>query len=355
LLLLFFLTVSLSLASLSARAQFDQFMVKHARKYQTIEEKQARFQIFQQNLIRIEELNNNSRHATFGVTQYADLTLSEFKSKRLMKSMPADDLAQSCLAKGVTANLDYSEDRLKDLPDEFDWRTTGGSDNKGIVTRVKDQGMCGSCWAFSTIGSLESQWALRGNPLTEFSEQLIVDCSHGCSMEPPYGKVCNQGCDGGWQWNAFYDVVEWGGVVTEKDYPYKGTDQNCKKPNNMTLGHIKNYTCLSGPDPVDEEKLRAYIHDNGPVSIALDAGLLQFYYGGIIDPFIPSIECDPSALDHAVLMVGWGQERNMFFQMTPYWIIKNSWGDSFGDSGYFLISRNKNTCGIANAVAAPTV
>jgi len=172
-------------------------------------------------------------------------------------------------------------------------------------------------------------------------------------MEPPYGKVCNEGCNGGWQWNAFYDVVTWGGVVTEQSYPYKGYDNPCKKPNNMTLGAIKNYTCLSGPDPVDEEKMRAYVHDNGPVSIALDAGILQFYYGGIIDPFFPSVECDPYELDHAVLIVGWGQERNVFLRMTPYWTVKNSWGTSFGDSGYFLIRRGGNICGIANAVAAP--
>jgi len=269
-----------------------------------------------------------------------------------MKSVPSDDLAFSCLAKGVTANLDYTKEQLKDLPDEWDWRTQGGKNKNGIVTQIKDQGDCGSCWAFSTIAAIESSWALKGNDLTEFSEQLIVDCSKGCSMEPPYGKVCNQGCNGGWQWNAFYDVVNWGGVETEEEYPYKGYDTPCKKSGNLTAP-LKNYTCLSGPDPVDEENLRAYVYQNGPVSIALDADLLQYYYGGIIDPFFPAYECDPTELDHALLLVGWGQERNMFFVMTPYWIVKNSWGTDWGDSGYFLIARGGNICGLANAVSAP--
>jgi cathepsin F len=325
--------------------------VKHSRKYLG-EEKQKRFEIFQQNLVKIEKLNQNSRHAKFGVTKFADMTTEEFRSKRLMKQAPAEDLAQSCLAKGVTSKLDYSKADIAALPDALDWRSTGGKSGSGIVTQVKDQGDCGSCWAFSTIAAIESSWALLNNTLTEFSEQLIVDCSHGCSDEPPYGTVCNQGCNGGWQWNAFYDVVKWGGVETEADYPYKGYDQTCKKGTNL-VAKLKNYTCLSGPDPVDEEQLRAYVAANGPVSIALDAGLLQFYYGGIIDPFFPTYECDPMVLDHALLLVGWGQERNMFFVMTPYWIVKNSWGTDWGETGYFLIARNGNVCGLANAVSAP--
>jgi len=338
-------------SSLAAEEQFEHFIAKHQRKYKG-EEKQKRFEIFQQNLIKIEKLNKNSRHAKFGVTKFADLTPEEFRSQRLMKPQPAQELAQSCLAHGVTAKLNYSPAKIKDLPDFLDWRATGGKDNKGIVTRVKDQAACGSCWAFSTIAAIESMWALKGNPLTEFSEQLIVDCSQGCSDEPPYGTVCNQGCNGGWQWNAFYDVVNWGGVKLESEYPYTGRDGTCKKDGNLTAP-IRNYTCLTGPDPVDEDKLRAYVQDNGPVSIALDAGLLQFYYEGIIDPFLPDYECDPTVLDHALLIVGWGQERNMFFRMTPYWIVKNSWGTDWGESGYFLIARDYNICGLANAVSAP--
>jgi len=270
-----------------------------------------------------------------------------------MKSKSSQDLAFSCLAKGVTVSLNYSSDVIKAIPDAWDWRTQGGKDNKGIVTNVKDQGMCGSCWAFSTIGAIESAYAFSGNDLTTFSEQLVVDCSKGCSNEPPYGVVCNQGCNGGWQWNAFYDIVKWGGVETEKDYPYRGVDQSCRKKNSSLVAPLKNYTCLSGPDPVDEEQLRAYVYQNGPVAIALDANLLQFYWGGIIDPFFPGFECDPSVLDHALLLVGWGEERNWFWQMTPYWLVKNSWGEDWGDSGYFLIARNTNLCGIANAVSAP--
>lgn len=146
---------------------------------------------------------------------------------------------------------------------------------------------CGSCWTFSTTGNIEGQWALKGNPLTELSEQLLVDCSHGCSNQPPYGDVCNQGCDGGWQWNAFFDVVSWGGLQTEKEYPYTAETGNCKMNKSQFIAKISNFTCLSGPNPANEQQLQAHLMKNGPVSIALDAGLLQWYFGGIVDPFFP--------------------------------------------------------------------
>jgi cathepsin F len=299
-------------ASSSSDSQFQNFMLKHNRQYKSVEEKQVRFEIFQENLKRIEKLNQNSKHATFGINKFGDISKQEFSQQRLMKKVPADNLAQSCLAKGVTTTPHYSKEFLSALPDQWDWRTTGGNNGKGIVTPVKDQGDCGSCWAFSTAAAIESMYAFKGNNLTSLSEQIIVDCSHGCSNEPPYGNVCNQGCNGGWQWNAFYDIVSWGGIETEADYPYTGSDGTCKKGTNL-IAKIYNYTCLTGPDPIDEEQLRGYVYQNGPVSIAIDAGLLQFYEGGIIDPFFPSYECDPTELDHALLLVGWGQERNVFF------------------------------------------
>jgi len=337
--------------SASVDDQWTQFLQHHNRKY-SAEEMPQKFKTFKANLERIEQLNERSKHATFATNKFADLTPEEFASKRLMPKIGGDVLARCCLANGITAPMDYTPQEIASLPDSWDWRTQGGKGGKGIVTPVKDQGDCGSCWTFSTTGNIESQYALKGNPLTQFSEQMLVDCSTGCSMEPPYGKVCNQGCNGGWQWNAFQDIMAWGGVQTETEYPYQGATYECRMNSSLLMAKILNYTCLSNPGPVDELQLQAHIYKNGPVSIALDATLLQFYYGGIVDPFFPSLECDPTQLDHALLIVGWGQERNWIGEMTPYWIVKNSWGADWGDSGYFLIARNYNMCGIANAVSS---
>jgi len=317
-----------------------------------VHEYQYRFEVFQQSQIRIGELNANSKHATFALNKFSLLTEKEFKSQKLGQPMDGQVFARACLANGVDKTLNYPQEVVNAVPTAWDWRTTGGRGGKGIVTEVKDQGACGSCWTFSSTGAIESAWALKGNALTEFSEQLIVDCSHGCSNitgEP----VCNQGCDGGFQWNAFLDIMSWGGLVTEAAYPYTGQTGTCQMPaKNQFMAPISNYTCLSGPNPANEPQLMTYIYEHGPAAIALDAGLLQFYFGGIVDPFFPNLECDPNSLDHALLIVGWGQEDNWIGELTPYWIVKNSWGADWGESGYFLIARNMNICGIANAVTA---
>jgi len=272
----------------------------------------------------------------------------EFARTRKMAKTDPKGLAVSCLANGASFDKKYD---VSDLPDSFDWRT------KGAVTPIKDQGQCGSCWTFSVTGNMEGQYFLKYGKLLSFSEQLIVDCSQGCSNIPPYGPVCNQACSGGWQWNAFYDIVNWGGVELESDYPYTsggGSSGACKKDNTKLTSKITNYTCLSGVNngaPANEDQMAAYIQQHGPLAIALDAGYLQSYSGGVVDPWFPTEECDPNALDHAVLIVGWGIDTGVF-EKTPYWIVKNSWGSDWGESGYFRIYRGGNVCGVANAVSS---
>jgi len=334
---------------------FQQFVKDHRRTYTNIEY-EKKFEVFKGSLNWINKLNANSKHAQFKINKFADMTQEEFRATHHGPKFHPQVFAEACLANGVTKELDYDKSILQDVPTAWDWRTTGGKDGKGIVTPVKDQGQCGSCWAFSTTGAIESLWAKLGNTMAELSEQQIVDCSHGCSNITGYGPVCNQGCNGGFQWSAYEDIMAWGGLETETEYPYTAYDGTCHMQKSLFIAPIKNYTCLSGGPrglPADEVKLQAYIYQNGPVSIALDAGLLQFYWGGIVDPFFPNLECDPNSLDHALLIVGWGQERNWIGEMTPYWIVKNSWSDSWGEAGYFLIARNYNICGIANAISAP--
>jgi cathepsin F len=345
--LFFVLALALSAMSLSTHEQFRAWMKEHNKKYSDATEYSRRLENFRTTLERIDRQSQQNKLAKFSLNKFSDLSEEEFARYYKMKKMPADALAVSCLAKGVTAELNYN---VSDLPTSFDWR------DKGAVTPIKDQGQCGSCWTFSTTGNIEGQYFLKTGKLVSFSEQLLVDCSQGCCFLPGYGNVCNQGCNGGWQWNAFFDVVNWGGIQTEDSYPYTsggGASGACQKNNSILMAKITNYTCIStgGGAPANEDQMAAYIQQKGPISIALNAGYLQDYSSGVVDPWFPSQECDPTQLDHAVLIVGWGVDSGVFGN-TPYWLVKNSWSDSWGEKGYFRIYRGSNVCGVANAVSS---
>jgi len=289
-------------------------------------------------------MNKKYPTAHYGMNPFADLTREEFASQRLSKTkMTAEPLAQSCLSKGITV----VQMNTSAIPTSFDWRT------KGVVSGVKDQGQCGSCWAFSTIGNIESQYAIKNKNIMTFSEQMLVDCSQGCANEPPYGPVCNQGCDGGWQWSAFEDIITWGGVETETDYPYTAEDGTCNKDPSKFIAKIQNYTCLSTPDGAgaNEDKMAAYLVANGPIAIAMNADYLQDYSSGIIDPWF-GWECDATSLDHALVIVGYGQDVSELYGTTYYWIVRNSWSATWGEDGYFRIVRGQGSCGLNNAVSA---
>jgi len=330
--------VNIALAQTAERDMFHKFMKDHKRNYPTDAEYELRFSSFLKTLKRIEKAKKNSPGTNFGINEFSDYHEHELKH-RVSNKMPADQLAWSCLAKGVTAPImDTSA-----VPTSWDWRS------KGVVTEVKDQAQCGSCWAFSTIGNIESQYAIKTGQLTDFSEQLLVDCSQGCSVEYQYGPVCNQGCDGGWQWNAFFDVLNWGGVELESDYPYQGVDQSCQRTQHKVVAPIKNYTCLSqyNGESADEQQMAAYLYQYGPLSVALDASLLFSYTSGVINPTPDG--CETTELDHAVLAVGFGVDTT---SNLPYWIVKNSWGASWGEQGYFRMVRGTGACGINNAVSS---
>jgi len=325
--------------------EFDAFLVQFNKSYSGAEYK-TRLGYFTQHMLTLERQKASMLAAgqtswTVGVTQFFDLSRAEFQLWAGGRKYPAEQLAISCLAHGVTTPaLDASAN-----PTNFTWLDR----NPPIVNPIKNQGQCGSCWAFSTIGSIESRFAVLGNKLQSFSEQEIVDCSHGCSLEPPYGQVCNQGCDGGWQWNAFEDVMMWKGVELEANYPYMAVTQTCKGTNTPPVdAPITNYTCLSTPagNVADEVQMATYMIANGPISIAMDAGILESYTGGIINP--AAGDCSQVQLDHAIIIVGYGEEAGLDF-----WIVRNSWGTTWGEKGYFRIVRGVNACGLAAAVSAP--
>jgi C1A family cysteine protease len=214
---------------------------------------------------------------------------------------------------------------VEDLPDSFDWS------EKGAVTPVKDQGQCGSCWAFSTTGSVEGAYFLSSGKLVSLSEQQLVDCSSS------YG---NEGCGGGlYSWA--YNYINKSGICAEKDYSYKAVDGTCKSCKEITK--VDSYVNVT---PNDETALQQAVLIN-PVSVAIEAdqSIFQFYSSGVMD----SQSCGKS-LDHAVLITAWG-----VLDGKAYWKVKNSWGNSWGSSGYILLGRNSDICGISTEPAYPVI
>ncbi|XP_076255628.1 digestive cysteine proteinase 1-like [Rhynchophorus ferrugineus] len=311
------LAVSAS-SELSVAGRWSEFKLKHTKSYQDKVEETKRFAIFQNNLKKIEE--HNARYETgeetyqMGITKFADMTSEEFGAM----------LRASYKRKPGTRAV-YQAPADADIPASFDWRP------KGVLNAVKDQGSCGSCWAFGSIAVVESALAIKTGNLLSLSEQQLVDCARG-------GIYFSEGCDGGYFQDAL-DYVSKNGVDSEAAYPYKGVDQACR-PSGNPAGKIANWTDIT---PNNENDLANLVVTVGPIGVSLYAEPIQFYYKGIYTGYcIDSVEF----VDHAVTAVGYGSEDGV-----DYWIIRNSWGDDWGEDGHFRIQRGVNKCAIANEAA----
>lgn len=226
----------------------------------------------------------------------------------------------------------FEADKNAVIPDSIDWRT------KGAVTEVKDQGDCGSCWAFSAIGAIESHYFIKTGKLVSLSEQNIVDCTldHG-----------NSGCSGGFMENTFEYVKDNGGIDGEKEYPYNGVNGTCKYKPEKSEATVRGFVNIPKDD---ETKLTQAIAIAGPISIYFDFFIdsFQFYSSGIY--FEP--RCDANRRSHCMLAIGYGTDE----KGSDYYLIKNSMGSSWGDGGYMKVPRNRNNhCGIAGAASYPII
>ena len=214
------------------------------------------------------------------------------------------------------------------LPSSVDWRT------RGVVTPVKNQGECGSCWAFSSTGSMEGQHALKTGKLVSFSESQIVDCD-----------TQDAGCAGGWMDRAFQYVISNHGIETEKAYPYIDQFENCTSNKAENVATFSSYHDVTG----GEAGLMKAVATVGPISVAIDASQPDFHF--YKDGVYYNPDCSTTQLDHAVLVVGYGTTMN-----EDYWIVKNSWGETWGNKGYIWMARNRNNmCGIATTPTYPIV
>jgi C1A family cysteine protease len=303
---------------------FKDWIAKYNKQY-GIEEMATRFYTWKNNYDHVQEHNAQGLSYKLEMNHFADMTPEEFSALHLGLNVYLD-------ARNNKKSTNSSQVEKKDtLPKSVDWRKSGA------VTGVKNQGQCGGCWSFSASGALEGLHAIKNKKLTSFSEQQLIDCSYG------YG---NQGCDGGLM-DAAFEYTQTHGIQPESTYEFTGTNGTCKQENDKVV--FKN-TGFGDVTQNDSLALKEAVHRQ-PVSVGIEASSMtvQLFQSGVIDS-----GCGTD-LDHGVLVVGYNVDSNG----QEYWIVKNSWGPSWGLEGYFHIATGSQNdgagvCGINMIASYPT-
>jgi hypothetical protein len=314
---------------------FRAFKRAWARQYDSWTEEEYRFGVFQHNLARAMDMNQGSHQPNFGITQFSDMTAAEFAAMFLLTTV---DKAGS----NGTSDDGNSDPRVYATAGSgsinmvpFDWRT------QGAVTPVKNQQQCGSCWAFSTVQTLESATFLATGNLPILAPQQLVSCDSN-----------DHGCNGGWTATALNYIIA-NGVELATQIPYtsgkNGTVPTCTYNANKVNATMTSFNyaipkCLSGPCDTSQNETLLYskLVSQGPASIIVDASNWQLYVSGI---FTGSCSSAGTALNHAVQLVGYGVDA---VTNNKYWIVRNSWGPNWGVGGYIYLPFGQNKCGFAN-------
>jgi cathepsin L len=298
-------------------SEFKDYIFMFSKSYSQ-SEYQTRFNVFRDNMAFIRIQNSKPSTIVLGMTPFTDLTPAEFKSMYLSPKPIPKTLEEEPFEAKLTA------------PTQVDWRT------KGVVTPIKDQGQCGSCWAFSATGAIESAWILAGHTMVTLSEQQLVDCSR------KYGNV---GCGGGFYRQAFSYVIANKGITSESNYPYTAKNGVCNtsKASQVSASISSKYD-VPANNPTALQS--AVAQQPTSVSVEADQAAWQNYRSGTI-----TSGCGTN-LDHDVLAVGYDTTGS-----TPFWIIKNSWGTSWGMSGYLqiAITTGNGVCGVNMTPGYPIV
>jgi cathepsin L len=368
-LILFFVGVS-SVPAKSA-ADFDQvvsewegFKTAHEKTYADEAEDWRRLKVYLENKERVASHNKRAHQGYesyfLKMNQHGDLNHEEFANrfhgcyrsnlKQTVNDTESWTFSSSLGVGGVSAPLrapirassfiyhrhHHEHPSHVMLPENLDWRKLGA------VARVKDQGRCGSCYAFAATGALEGQQFRKTGHLVELSEQQIVDCSR---------RFGNLGCHGGAMENVYRYIEANGGIDSEDAYPYDGVVERCHYSWNEKSATETGFVFLPSDD---EEALKHALATVGPIAVAIDASppQLQFYSHGMFDP--GSGGC-AGQVNHAMLVVAYGVDEPSAHHEGPFWIIKNSWSRHWGNDGYVKVPRNVNMCGIALTPSFPLV
>ena len=315
-------------ASVATASPFSDWAAANNRTYNSVSEFEYREYVWHSNLIKVEEHNAAGHSWTMAMNKFADLTASEFAEQYITGGYDT--------FMAFRRSFPYRNFMMPSIgaPASVDWTT------QGAVTPVKNQGQCGSCWAFSTTGSVEGAWFLFNGTLVSLSEQQLVDCS---SAEG------NQGCNGGLMDSAFEYIIKNKGLTTEANYPYTAQDGTCSATKAKAVAAtIKSYTDVATNSEAALELAIAL----QPVSVAVEAdqNSFQLYSGGVL-----TAACGAN-LDHGVLAVGYGTDSTSGNQ---FWKVKNSWGADWGVNGYILLGKGKTynggagQCGILSDPSFP--
>jgi len=307
------------------KLEFKAWKAKFGKAYAHADEEVYRYGVFQSNMETIEAHNAKGFPWTMGANQFADMTPAEFLTTYGGGAKVPSSVPVSAPQPGL-----LSDD---DLPSSVDWTT------QGVVTPVKNQGQCGSCWTFSTTGSVESINAINGNGLTPLSEQQLVDCSTAAP---------NSGCNGGNVMVALEYINSNGGLCTETAYPYTAQNGTCQT-SCTPVTTVATYVYVTAES--DTALAGAIAKQPVTVTVEADQSVFQFYSGGVMNS-----ACG-SRLDHSVLAVGYGVDSD---SSLSYYKIKNSWGATWGEAGYIRLVRDatlnggKGQCGILSYSIYPT-
>lgn len=307
------------------RMSYDEYLEQFNKSYSSTEKDEHK-RIFDAAMDLIEAENKKGHGFTMGVTPFTDMDTSAFNSQYLLLTAP--DMENVSLFTPTRASV----------PDEVDWVKAGA------VSSVKDQNPCGTCWSFAAAGAIEGARAIFGDKeLVSLSNQEFQDCTGNGGWSSSIGHSCSGSDAGGHPVNAF-KYAQTNGVASYQSYPFENTlgtrKESCRSPSRSVAAHV-----ITGYFKVqsDEESLKEALASQ-PVAVALNAqyqGPIQHYTGGVISSYCST------ALDHAVLAVGYGTENSGYFSgSTDYWLIKNSWGTRWGENGYFRLVRGQNECGV---------